>query len=119
MNRQRRQEIRNNLWEENPYCHWCGRLTVPPVRPRPTGNYIDPRNTATLDHLFVKHNPARHEYHPTKELFVLACAKCNSHRGFEDGKKHLRSLSKEMRLILRAKKSFRRVYIAMLAYEAG
>jgi hypothetical protein len=70
---------RKRLWDKNPHCHWCGKITVlPDGRPkikRP------PLNLATIDHLNSRHSPDRHKPNNGQEIrTVLACWQCNNER---------------------------------------
>jgi hypothetical protein len=69
------------MWNENPHCHWCGKLTT-----------IDGRKenkqtaeTATLDHLYSRLDPRRREVNRTMEKRrLLACYECNQRRCREE-----------------------------------
>lgn len=72
---------RDSLREQNPRCHWCGRVTLPPARfterPHPL--------SATLDHVRPRKHPARREpNNNNEERTVLACWQCNQHRNYAD-----------------------------------
>ena len=72
-----KRELRRQLFEQDPHCHWCGCLTI--WLDQDGGAYPD--NFATLDHLYT-----RYEMEKRVELgnpFVLACNKCNHDRGAE------------------------------------
>lgn len=65
---------RRQLWNRDPRCFWCGRVTD--IR---TANAPD---SATVEHLYARGQPKRTEstlrYLPDT---VLACRRCNSARG--------------------------------------
>lgn len=65
------------MWNENPYCHWCGRLTTLDGR---SEQKILPE-TATLDHLYSRFDPRRKEINRSMEKRrLLACYECNQQR---------------------------------------
>lgn len=62
-----------SLWESDPHCHWCGRLTVY----RKRADFHGPRrDDATIDHLLSRlvTNTGR------SRDYVLACHECNGLR---------------------------------------
>lgn len=70
-------ELRRQLFDADPKCHWCGRETVWTELP---GGKLPP-NAATLDHLYT-----RYEMETRASMgnpFVLACNQCNHDRGEE------------------------------------
>lgn len=70
--------IRQELWNEDPHCHWCGVLTKIDHEGRAT---LDP-DDATLDHIYHRGHEARKVDMPKqKEDVVLACSHCNNKRG--------------------------------------
>lgn len=67
------------LWEQDPHCYWCGRLTQLTNCP----NGIIPPDAATVDHLFSRFNPER--WMDDNNLRrVLSCYKCNHDRSREE-----------------------------------
>ena len=71
-NTQRIRAIRQRLYEQDPYCYWCG------VRVYENGR-SDGRcewNTSTLDHLWAKRGDK-----VIGAGYVLACFRCNHTRG--------------------------------------
>ena len=68
------------LFNENPYCHWCGEKTtltnVSHIKGQP-----DPM-MATIDHVISKYDPRRWVKGQQKK--VLACFKCNARRSAEE-----------------------------------
>jgi len=83
-------QFKIKLWQQNPKCHWCGRVTkllnIPEIK-----GPADPL-LATLDH--VKSRLSLDRFVKTKNgenRKVLACYECNSKRAAEETKK----LSKE------------------------
>ena len=86
---------RNNLMAKDPHCHWCG---IEVIYRKLTFGEKMPDNFATIDHLFSRLSPQRgQKQHPTQEITVLACNKCNFIRGKEEekglGKTELRKRS--------------------------
>ena len=77
----RLRRIRNKLFEENPFCHWCGKAVI--KLEGEWGRNIQP-NLATLDHLYSRLHPLRTAPRPNDPAFVLACYKCNHKRGEEE-----------------------------------
>ena len=73
-------KIRVRLWEENPKCYYCERITTLPT------DILDlkmlqnigetPDYMATVEHLHTKYDPERFE-EGGDEKCVLACYKCN------------------------------------------
>jgi hypothetical protein len=68
------------MWENDPHCYWCGRLT------KIYGNSKDfklPDDAATIDHVYAGRDPRRLEFKRNKKPspVVLACLKCNKQRG--------------------------------------
>jgi hypothetical protein len=73
--------FKKQLWNENPYCHWCGCLT----QLTNCANGIIPNDAATLDHLISRFNPARWiKRKPGERRKVLACYACNQRRSIEE-----------------------------------
>jgi hypothetical protein len=69
------------MWNENPHCHWCGRMTTLEGRDE---NKLNPE-TATLDHLYSRLDPRRKEVNRTMEKRrLLACYECNQRRCHEE-----------------------------------
>jgi hypothetical protein len=70
---------RNNFWQKDPHCYYCGIKTILWVE---VPHQSPPPNAATIDHLYPRHHPDRLkplEYH--RELrHVLSCWKCNNER---------------------------------------
>ncbi len=69
-----RRQQKEVLFAQNPFCHWCKRLTV---------IYGDnllykphPKDLATLDHLISRYHRKKGE----KVGKVLACNECNNKR---------------------------------------
>ena len=69
------------MWNEDPHCHWCGRLTTLKGRNEPK---LLPE-TATLDHLYSRLDPRRKAVNRTMEKRrLLACYGCNQRRSHEE-----------------------------------
>jgi 5-methylcytosine-specific restriction endonuclease McrA len=70
-----KKELRQQLWNEDPHCYWCGVFTEEPIQ---NGGRLSD-DTATLDHLYTRYEMEKRvsEGNP----FVLACNKCNHDRG--------------------------------------
>lgn len=73
------------MWENNPYCYWCGRKTHFLTRyvRHPSGN------VATVDHLYPNSDARRKRCKRNRipSPVVLSCYKCNHQRRnvpFED-----------------------------------
>jgi hypothetical protein len=67
---------RYNLWQEDPHCYWCGQTTVLPHPGLPQ----DLPTMATVDHLYSRFHPARHQLPRRDDYTVLACQACNRAR---------------------------------------
>jgi hypothetical protein len=67
------QSRRKRLWDADPHCYWCKRVTV---FMNPADGRL-PDDAATLDHLYSRLNPDRDRDPHTA---VLACRKCNQER---------------------------------------
>jgi hypothetical protein len=69
-----RKGIRKRLWEKDPHCCWCGRLTqlITPKHGEPT-----PPDMATIEHLYSKLDEQR----KSRGMKLLACYECNHNRG--------------------------------------
>lgn len=65
------------LWLQDPSCHWCGRFTVPFLKPQKPRLDCE----ATLDHVYHKFDSRRGN---AENQVVLACNKCNEERGRAD-----------------------------------
>jgi len=73
------------MWQSNPYCHWCGCLTILTNDPFIKGNE-NPR-MATVDHLYSKYNPMRFVRPlPGERRRVLSCCECNAKRQADETK---------------------------------
>jgi hypothetical protein len=66
------------LFAQDPYCFWCGRVTV-----LQTTKPIRNDNVATIEHLYSRLHPKRKE-HP--HLVVLACFGCNMARSHAENR---------------------------------
>lgn len=73
-----KKELRTQLWNQNPYCYWCGIYTK--LDERRKGGKLFP-DSATLDHLYTKYEMEKRVAYGNP--FVLACNKCNHDRGAE------------------------------------
>jgi hypothetical protein len=69
------------MWQADPHCYWCGRLTVI-YNEYPNGKVI-PGDAATIDHVYPTNDPRRQEFKAKRipSPVVLACNKCNWERG--------------------------------------
>jgi hypothetical protein len=75
------------LWEEDPHCHWCGKLTYMVLYP-PGEEFMLKKQTsqmATIDHIYSRLHPKRleaprGERHEDLSRTVLACFQCNQER---------------------------------------
>ena len=84
-------KTRIRLWENDPRCHWCEKITVNPYRLRDGGETYDegrgnaPHNLATVDHVYpridrkLKIIKRLNQRNP----LVLACFECNQRRNVE------------------------------------
>lgn len=75
-----RAPLRRYLWNQDPRCHWCGRVTYLSERKGGKSHSLD----ATIDHYFSR-------YHKDKRSkwgnpVVLACYRCNHDRGAQETK---------------------------------
>lgn len=74
---------KESLFNQNPNCHWCGRLTV-------LTNIAEIKGTpnplmATIDHVISRFNPERWvKRKPGQVRKVLACFECNNRRSTEE-----------------------------------
>lgn len=73
-------KVKIKLWNENPHCHWCGRLTRLTNNP----NGIIPDDAATVDHLYSKFDLRRWVKAENEKRYVLACRLCNWNRSFNE-----------------------------------
>lgn len=72
---------RAKLFQENPHCYWCGRLTQLVTRER---GQRPPADMATIDHLRPRSDPTRREIpRPGEKRLVNACYECNNRRDKE------------------------------------
>lgn len=72
---------RRNLWNANPHCIYCGRLTIL------IEGHVKrlPSNAATLERLYHRLDPRRYCYLlKEKEKTALSCHKCNLRKGRKD-----------------------------------
>lgn len=72
-------KVRARLYKQNPYCYYCGVLTVLIDFKTFPKNTLFPKNYATLEHLYDKLSGLRK--HNVETPKVIACAKCNHKRG--------------------------------------
>jgi hypothetical protein len=72
MNGNRKRKL--NLWNKDPHCYWCGKLTILHTHKQRKRN---PPNMATVDHIFTRNDPRRGKI---KGRTVLACNQCNNER---------------------------------------
>lgn len=75
--------LKVKLWNENPNCHWCGRLTtltnVQHIKGMPD------MLMATVDHIVSRYSPYRWvKAKPQEKRKVLACYECNARRSAEE-----------------------------------
>jgi hypothetical protein len=92
----RRYKKRAKLWNLNPHCHWCGRLTIlTPPGWDGNKNPADHPDLATIDHLYSRFNLLRWKPTGNDIRQVLACNKCNNSRA----NKEEASLSKHERFL--------------------
>ena len=68
---------RLRLWQDGPHCHWCGRITR--LVDVASGQQAPP-DQATVDHIYVKHDPRRRSLGNPR---VLACNECNQRRALD------------------------------------
>ena len=80
-------EFKLKLWQADPRCYWCKRLTRLLNIPEIQGPA--PPDLATIDHLVSRYFPER--WIKRNQTKVLACYECNARRGMEETKR----LSKE------------------------
>ena len=75
-----KKELRLQLWETDPHCYWCGKLTI----------WIDLskrvkkqewKDAATIDHLYTRYEMEMRKTNGNP--VVLACQECNHRRGAE------------------------------------
>ena len=95
-NTERRRKRRTAMWNENPYCCYCGCLTVLPetlseeyiVDGKPIQPFPD--NTATTEHKYSRLNPLRRNI----GVLLLSCYKCNQERGKSEFEKLPQEISR-------------------------
>lgn len=76
-------EFKLKLWQADPRCYWCKRVTYLLNIPEIQGPA--PPLMCTIDHLISRYHPERYvKRHQTK---VLSCYECNAKRGIEETKK--------------------------------
>lgn len=72
---------RHRLWQENPHCHWCGRLTLLVEGSGKNRGAGFPADAATVEHLRDRWDPRRQErIQPGERRHVIACRECNNRR---------------------------------------
>lgn len=72
--------LRDQMWERNPHCHWCGIETVRPPKGNMPKGEPDMR-MATLDHLRSRRWSGNGKRTRDEQLAsVLACYRCNFQR---------------------------------------
>lgn len=82
--------LRLKLWEENPHCHYCNKVTILPSElakkfgvPEDKVDAVITREArwdmATIDHVFPAFK--RHHARKSDNKYVLACFHCNQIRG--------------------------------------
>lgn len=78
---------RDELFAQNPYCCWCGKLTRNDheAEMKPGRSYDD---TATLEHLVSKLDGPERWFPINKEKprYAIACKRCNNERGSRMGR---------------------------------
>lgn len=73
----RKKKRRADLFRENDgKCHWCGCQTVLPEESGIFPHAQEPRNLATIDHLYDRFDERR----GGQGVWVLACKRCNNRR---------------------------------------
>lgn len=87
MKKLRKSEIRKRLFEKEPHCCYCGRLTKEYLElyttDLPKGFHM-PDDAATVEHLYDKYDYVkRWETRDNPERHAIACYKCNQERGNE------------------------------------
>ena len=79
-------EFKLKLWQADPRCHWCKRITRLLNIPEIQGPA--PPDLATIDHLRSRYSLERFVKPKIGESTkVLACYECNARRGIEETKK--------------------------------
>ena len=73
-------KIRTKLWDENPRCYYCNRITTLPTD-IPNLEFMQnngetPDYMATVEHLYTRYDAERFE-DGGEDKCVLACYKCN------------------------------------------
>jgi hypothetical protein len=76
--------VKLKLWNENPHCHWCGKLTVLTNLAK-IGNNPDP-DMATVDHIVSRYSYYRwvRKSRNEEQRKVLACYDCNQKRSAQE-----------------------------------
>jgi len=75
--------LKLKLWQEDPKCHWCGRITIP-TNVKHIKGQPDPL-MATIDHVISRFSPMRWvRAKPDEKRKVLACVECNQRRQQEE-----------------------------------
>lgn len=72
--------MRDRLWQQDPLCYWCRRMTRR-VYELQAGRIPD--DAATLDHFRSRLDPLRNQI-KGEPRHVLACRQCNEERGARD-----------------------------------
>lgn len=79
-------EKKLKLFDNDPHCHWCGRLTIL-TNDKEIKGHPNPL-MATVDHLISRYRPERWvKAQPGECRQVLACFECNNRRATEEAKK--------------------------------
>src|SRR5437868_8874207 len=71
---------RRQLWRRDPHCFWCGRIT------KFDEYYSD--DAATVEHIYHRRHPKRHNGRRHLPSIVLACRRCNNERGAPEAVAH-------------------------------
>lgn len=76
---------RLKLWNKDPHCYYCGRLTVERSKDDQRKPGELPDKQATLEHLRSRLDPTRQEpCIDNNERTVLACRECNETKAAEE-----------------------------------
>ena len=73
---------RKRMFEEHPFCHWCGR----PLQLIERNGGVARGDAATIDHVYSRLHPDRVTPCHNEKRRVLACYKCNNERSREETK---------------------------------
>lgn len=82
--RNKTSRLRRELFNKNPHCHWCAKLTVLNFEWKGGKPGTFPNDAATIDHIVNRRMSDSREYYISRANMVLSCYKCNINRAQND-----------------------------------